>query len=139
MIRSQTLMRREQLRDGKTKVVSVFDRHEARKHRTSVHHQNKAKGVGSMRHQNKIKIQRRRRRKFFWLFAAAAVSALVFGEQVALLYVLSTLAMCGLLIAVAFSNLEAKDAEMQAAAVGEEADNRSARSRKLGAGKRRAA
>ena len=29
MIRFQTLMRREQLRDGKTKVVSVFDRYEA--------------------------------------------------------------------------------------------------------------
>jgi len=81
-----------------------------------------------MRHQNKVRIQRRRRRKFFWLFAAAAVAALVFGEQVALLYVLSTLAMCGLLLVVAFSNLEAKDAEMQAAAVGEEADNLSTNS-----------
>ena len=92
-----------------------------------------------MRRQNKIKLQRRRRRKFFWLFAAAAVSVLVFGEQVALLYVLSTLAMCGLLIVVAFSNLEANDAEMQAAAVGEEADNRSTKSRNLSAGERRAA
>jgi len=65
--------------------------------------------VGSMRHQNKIKIQRRRRRKLFWLFAAFAVSALLFEEQVAGLYVLSTLAICGLIIAVAFSNLEASD------------------------------
>lgn len=31
MIRSQTLMRREQLRDGKTKVVSLFDRYEGLK------------------------------------------------------------------------------------------------------------
>lgn len=82
-----------------------------------------------MRRQNKIRIQRQRRRKFFWLFAAAAVSALLFGEQVALLYVLSTLAMCGLLIVVAVSNLEAKDAEMQAAAIREAADNMSTNSR----------
>ena len=92
-----------------------------------------------MRRQNKIRMQRRRRRKFFWLFAAAAVSALVFGEQVALLYVLSTLAMCGLLIAVAFSNLEAKDAEMQAAAIREVADNTPIKSRDLSRGERRAA
>jgi hypothetical protein len=71
------------------------------------------KGVGSMKRQNKMKIQRRRRRKFFWLFAAAAVCALLFGEQVAVLYVLSTLAMCGLLIVVAFSNLEARDASVK--------------------------
>jgi len=75
------------------------------------------KGVGSMKRQNKMKIQRRRRRKFFWLFAAAAVCALLFGEQVAVLYVLSTLAVCGLLFVVAFSNLEARNAEMQAAAI----------------------
>jgi Ca2+/Na+ antiporter len=97
------------------------------------------KGVGSMRHQNKIKIQRRRRRKFFWLFAAAAVSALMFGEQVALLYVLSTLALCGPLIVVAFSNLEAKDAEMQAAAIREAADDMSTKSRDLRREERRAA
>jgi len=75
-----------------------------------------------MRHQNKITIQRRYRRKFFWLFAAAAVCALLFTEQVAVLYVLSTLAICGLMIVVAFSNLEARDAEMQAAAIREAAD-----------------
>ena len=92
-----------------------------------------------MRRQNKIKLQRRRRRKFFWLFAAAAVSALVFGEQVALLYVLSTLAMCGLFIVVAFSNLEARDAEMQAASIREAADDMSTNSRDLRRGERRAA
>jgi hypothetical protein len=86
-----------------------------------------------------MKLQRRRRRKFLWLFAAAAVSALLFGEQVAVLYVLSTLALCGILIVVAFSNLEAKDAEMQAAAVREEADNMSTNSRGLSGGERRAA
>lgn len=68
-----------------------------------------------MRHQDKMKIQRRRRRKLFWLFAAAAVGALLFEEQVAVLYALSTLAVCGLMIVVAFSNLEARDAEMQRA------------------------
>lgn len=98
-----------------------------------------AKGVGSMRHQNKMKIQRRRRRKFFWLFAAAAVCALLFEEQVAALYVLSTLAICALMIVVAFSNLEARDAEMQAAAIRETADDMSTNSRHLSRGKRRAA
>ena len=92
-----------------------------------------------MKRQNKIKVQRRRRRKFFWLFAAAAVSALLFEEQVAVLYVLSTLAICGLLIVVAFSNLEARDAEMQAAAIREDADDMSTNSRDLSRRGRRAA
>lgn len=92
-----------------------------------------------MSRQSKMKLKRRRHRKFFWLFAAAAVCALLYGEQVALLYVLATLAMCGLLLVVAFSNLEAKDAEMQVAAVGKEADNLSTNSRDLSAGERRAA
>jgi len=68
-----------------------------------------------MRRLDKMKTQRRLRRKLFWLFAAAAVSALLFAEQVAVLYVLSTLAICGLMIVVAFSNLESRDAEMQVA------------------------
>ena len=84
-----------------------------------------------MRHQDKIGLQRRRRRKFFWLFAAAAVAALLFEEQVAVLYVLSTIAICGLLIVVAFSNLEARDAEMQAAAIRVNADGMSSTSRVL--------
>ncbi len=79
------------------------------------------KGVGSMRHENKIKIQRRRVRKLFWLFAAAAVCALLFDEQAAVLYVLATLATSGLLIVVVISNLEARDVEMQARTkIGEE-------------------
>jgi len=97
------------------------------------------KGVGSMRRQNKIKMQRRRRRKFFWLFAAAAVAALLFEEQTAVLYVLSTLAICGLLIVVAFSDLEARDAEMQTAAIREAGDDMSTNSRDLSRGARRAA
>ena len=68
-----------------------------------------------MRHRDKVKKQRRRVRKLFWLFAAAAVLALLLGEQTAVLYVLSTLAVCGLMIVVAFSTLEARDAEMHTA------------------------
>ena len=89
-----------------------------------------------MKHQDKMKLQRRRRRILFWLFAAAAVCALLFQEQVAVIYVLSTLAICGLMIVVAFSNLEA---ELQTAAIREAADDMSTYSRDLSRGKRRAA
>ena len=92
-----------------------------------------------MRRQNKIRIQRRRRRKFFWLFAAAAVAALLFEEQTAVLYVLSTLAISGLLIVVAFSNLDARDAAMQAAAIREAADDMNSNPWGLSGGKRKAA
>ena len=92
-----------------------------------------------MRHQNKIRLQRRHRRKFFWLFAAAAVSTLLFAEQIALLYVLATFAMVGLLIVVAFSNLEARDAEMQAATIREAADDMTTNARDLSRRERRAA
>ena len=92
-----------------------------------------------MRHQDKMKIQRRRRRKLFWLFAAAAVCALLFEEQAGVLYVLSTVAICGLLVVVAFSNLEARDAEMQTAAINEAADDKSTNSRGLSRGDLRAA
>ena len=92
-----------------------------------------------MRRQNKLKFQRRRRRKLFWLFAAAAVCALVFTEQAAVLYVLSTLAICGLLMVVAFSNLEARDGEMQAAAIREAGDDMSTNSRDVSKSGRKAA
>jgi hypothetical protein len=92
-----------------------------------------------MRHENEIRLQRRRRRKFFWLFAAAAVSALLFAEQIALLYVLATFAMVGLLIVVAFSNLEARDAEMQTAAIREANDDMGTKSGDLSRRGRRAA
>jgi len=91
-----------------------------------------------MRRQNKIKIQRRRRRKFFWLFAAVAVCALLFEEQVAVLYLLSTLAICGLFIVVAFSNLKARDAQMQAAAIREPSDDMSRNTGDLRRGRRAA-
>ena len=92
-----------------------------------------------MRHQDKMKVQRRRRRKLFWLFAALAVCALLFEEQVAVLYVLSTLAVCGVMIVVAFLNLEARDAEMQTAAIREAAYDMSKNSRDLSRDERRAA
>ncbi|HEX5874873.1 MAG TPA: hypothetical protein VFY60_09515 [Pyrinomonadaceae bacterium] len=92
-----------------------------------------------MRRKNRIRIQRRRVGKLFWLFAAAAVGALLLAEQAAALYVLSTLAICGVLVVVAFSNLEARDAEMQAAAIREGVDERSTNSRDLSRRKRRVA
>jgi hypothetical protein len=92
-----------------------------------------------MRYQDRIKIQRRRRRKFFWLLVAAAVCALLYQEQVAVLYVLSTLAICVLMIVVAFSNLEIRDAEMQAASSREAADEMSTNSPDLRRGERRTA
>ena len=69
--------------------------------------------------QDKVQLQRRRRRKFFWLFAAAAVTALLFEEQVAGLFALSTLAIIGLFLVVAFSNFESTDAGMQPVAIRE--------------------
>jgi hypothetical protein len=64
---------------------------------------------------------------------------LLFEEQTAVLYVLSTLAVCGLLFVVAFSNLEARDAEMQAAAIREAGDDMGSNPRDLSTGERRAA
>jgi len=56
----------------------------------------------------KRRIASKRRRKFAWVFGASAlVIALLYWEQAAMLYVLSTLAMCAVLLVVAFSNLEA--------------------------------
>ena len=65
--------------------------------------------------------------------------ALLYEEQIAVLYVLSTLAISVLMIVVAFSNLEARDAEMQAVAIREGTDEMSTNSRDLIRGKRRAA
>ena len=60
----------------------------------------------------------RRRRRFAWIFAASAtVIALLYWEQTAALYILSTLAVCALMLIVAFSNLEARDRELHQAAL----------------------
>ena len=48
---------------------------------------------------------------------SAIVIALLYWEQAAVLYVLSTLAMCALLLVVAFSNLEARDKELHQASL----------------------
>jgi hypothetical protein len=84
-------------------------------------------------------MQRRRRGKFFWIFMAAAVSALLYTEQAAALYVLSTLAICGLMLVVAFSNLEDRDVEMQKAAIKDAAEDMTKSSLDLTGAKRRVA
>ena len=60
----------------------------------------------------------RRYRKFTWIFGTSAtVIALLYWEQAAVLYVLSTLAICALLLVVMFSNLEGQDKELHQAAL----------------------
>lgn len=71
---------------------------------------------------------KRRYRKFAWIFGSSAiVIVLLYWEQAAVLYVLSTLAMCAVLLVVAFSNLEARDKEFHQAAL-ENLDARDAES-----------
>jgi len=72
-----------------------------------------------MRRNSKSRISfKRRYRKFAWIFGSTAiVIALLYWEQAAMLYVLSTLAMCALLLVVAFSNLEARDKELHQTAL----------------------
>lgn len=67
-----------------------------------------------MRRNNKRRIRStRRHRKSFWIFGGAfTICALLYWEQTGLLFLLSTLAICGLLLVVAFSNLEARDEEI---------------------------
>ena len=74
---------------------------------------------GLVRRNSKSRISfKRRYRKFGWIFGSTAiVIALLYWEQAAVLYVLSTLAMCALLLVVAFSNLEARDKELHQAAL----------------------
>jgi len=111
-----------------------------KKHRHECTIKTNERRLVQLRHQDKIKIQRRLRRKLFWLFAAAAVSALLLEEQVAVLYVVSALAICGLMMVLAFSNLQGRDAKMQTAAIREAADDDMSRySRNLSRSKRRAA
>lgn len=59
------------------------------------------------------KRRRLRRRTYIWALSwLAVVSALIYWEHTALLYVLATLAMTVLLIMVAFSDLEGRDREL---------------------------
>ena len=63
-----------------------------------------------------------RRGSLIWVLSAVAfVSALLYWEQAAFLYVLSTLAMCGLLLVVAFSDLESRDKELTDSTLNERA------------------
>jgi Flp pilus assembly protein TadB len=60
----------------------------------------------------------RRYRKFAWIFGTSAiVVALLYWEQAAVLYVLSTLAISALLVVVMLSNLEARNQELHQAAL----------------------
>ncbi|MGQ0763852.1 MAG: hypothetical protein ACT4OT_17805 [Acidobacteriota bacterium] len=94
---------------------------------------------GSMNLDNKLKLQKRHHRRFFWLFAVAAVAALLFEKQVAVLLVIWTLTICGLLIAATLSSLEAKDAEMQIASIGGDAAHMRTNPRNFKREERRAA
>jgi low affinity Fe/Cu permease len=51
----------------------------------------------------------------FVLAATGAVCAMLYWEQTELLYVVSTIAMCTFLLVVAFSNLEARDRQLNQA------------------------
>ena len=72
-----------------------------------------------MRRNSKSRISLKRRyRNFAGVFGSTAiVVSLLYWEQAAVLYVLSTLAMCALLLVVAFSNLEARDKELHQTAL----------------------
>ena len=62
----------------------------------------------------------RGRTKLFALGALALVSALIYWEQVALLYVVSTVLMCLVLLAAAFADLEGKVRKLAQATEGSE-------------------
>ena len=82
---------------------------------------------------------KRRYRKFVWIFGASAiVLALLYWEQAALIYALSTLAICALLVVVMFSNLEGRDKELHQAAL-EKMDARDAKSTRSTSPEREAA
>jgi hypothetical protein len=88
---------------------------------------------------SRISFKRRRYRKFAWVFGSTGiVIALLYWEQAAALYVLSTLAMCALLLVVAFSNLEARDKELHQTAL-ENMAARDAESTRSAAAKKRVA
>jgi len=82
---------------------------------------------------------KRRYRKFAWIFGTSGVViALLYWEQAAVLYVLSTLALAALLVVVMFSNLEARDKEHHQAAL-EKMDARDTKSARSTSPKKEAA
>jgi len=66
---------------------------------------------GLVRRINKSRVGlKRRHRKFAWIVGASAVViALLYWEPAAVLYVLSPMAICALLVVVMFSDLEVRD------------------------------
>ena len=74
---------------------------------------------GLVRRNSKSRISfKRRYRKFAWIVGSSAiVIMLLYWEQAAVLYVLSTLAICAVLLVVAFSNLEARDKQLHQTAL----------------------
>ena len=78
----------------------------------------------------------RRYRKFAWIIGTSAiVIVLLYWEQAAVLYVLSTVAICALLVVVMFTNLEARDKELHQAAL----EARNSDSTHTGSGNKRVA
>ena len=78
-------------------------------------------------------------RKVAWIFGTSGVViALLYWEQAAVLYVLSTLALAALLVVVMFSNLEARDKEHHQAAL-EKMDARDTKSARSTSPKKEAA
>lgn len=65
--------------------------------------------------ENRKRRKWRGRTKLYALGALTIVSALIYWEQAALLYVVSTLMICLVLFAVAFAKLEGKDRELSQA------------------------
>lgn len=60
--------------------------------------------------------------KLYLLAAVVVVSALIYWEQTALLYVVSTLAISVIMLIVAFANLERTDKEQQQASLTEQSE-----------------
>ena len=64
----------------------------------------------------RVEIRKRRvwrRRTYIWVLGGlTAISALIYWEQTAVLFVLSTLAMCVFLMVVAIADLEGRDKEL---------------------------
>ena len=76
-------------------------------------HEAMAKPQVSMSRKAERTRRRTSRRKYIWIIGSVAVvSALLYWEQAALLYVLSTLMVCALLLVVAFSDLEGRDRKL---------------------------
>ena len=71
---------------------------------------------------NNLSVRKKRRswrpRTYIWiLIAVTVVSALLYWEQAALLYLISTVWTCVLLLRVAFSDLETRDKQLSEAEI----------------------